>query len=80
MPRFKHDCEKCQFVGTFEGCDGYVCVSPNRTFGAGSVVVRYGDDGPDYASVPMEIAERPTSGRYHDVLKLKLALEGKVLL
>lgn len=45
LPRFKHDCTKCRYLGTTfsDGAhDWYVCGT--------SVVARYGDDGPEYWS------------------------------
>jgi hypothetical protein len=49
-PQFKHDCEYCRFVGILDGCDAYVCGS--------AVVLRKGSDGPDYISMPLEMAHK----------------------
>jgi hypothetical protein len=45
--RFNHDCDQCRYLGQIDKYDLYVCKS-----GAGeaSVIFRYGDDGPNYAS------------------------------
>ena len=50
-PRYKHDCNACVFIATvYEGGefqDAYVCTGRDS-----SVVLRHGDDGPDYSSWP----------------------------
>ncbi len=49
--RFNHDCcSQCRYLGQIDKYDLYVCKS-----GAGeaSVIFRYGDDGPDYASTAL---------------------------
>jgi hypothetical protein len=51
-PRYQHDCDGCQFqgqhtVGETE-VDAYWCPKCD----GGSVILRYGDDGPEYASSP----------------------------
>ncbi len=49
-PKFKHDCEACNFVGRLDGKDCYVHVN-NWTAGvANTLITRFGDDGPDYVS------------------------------
>lgn len=50
-PQFEHDCERCIFLGNYSGdwyekADLYWC---NPTTGP-TVIVRYGDDGPEYSS------------------------------
>lgn len=54
QPRYKHDCGACVFIATvYEGGefqDAYVCPGDN-----GSVILRNGDDGPDYASWPIRM-------------------------
>lgn len=47
QPQFTHDCDKCTFIGIIDGKDAYVCVS--------SVVLRRGNEGPDYDSIPIEM-------------------------
>jgi hypothetical protein len=46
-PHFKHDCDHCEFWGHWFGHDVYYC--------GGSIVARWGDDGPDYASSPLSV-------------------------
>lgn len=43
-PKFTHDCEACKFHGHMQGHDVYTCRD--------SFVLRYGDDGPEYQSLP----------------------------
>ncbi len=43
-PIYPHDCEKCQFLGTYDGHDLYFCPCSMPT-----VIARYGLDG-DYQS------------------------------
>jgi len=50
-PHFIHDCERCIFLGNYSGdwydkADLYWC---KPTTGP-TVIVRYGDDGPEYSS------------------------------
>lgn len=43
--RYKHDCDKCTFLGTFEEYDLYFCGEGRPT-----VIARFGHDGPSYYS------------------------------
>ena len=47
-PRLMHDCGRCAYLGRFGAEDLYVCGPP------GSVIARFGDDGPDYLSTPID--------------------------
>ena len=50
MAFFKHDCDRCEFLGSVildKKYDLYFCGS---TEGEVTVIARYGDDGPDYQS------------------------------
>lgn len=49
-PQFQHDCERCTFHGVFQGHDVYTC--------SDSVIARFGDDGPDYKSLPGSVVSR----------------------
>lgn len=52
MPFFKHDCMTpgcCTYAGSFNHRDVYI--SRDRT-----VILRYSDEGPDYLSMPYDIA------------------------
>lgn len=59
-PIYAHDCEGCVFVGAYQTdiqkYDGYFC----KDCDSGSVVLRYGNDGPQYASAPKFIYEMAT--------------------
>lgn len=44
-PFFTHDCERCQFLGSFQNHDLYFCPGSFPT-----VIARFGSDGPDYVS------------------------------
>jgi len=46
VARYAHDCECCVLLGQDKDADLYYC--PRE----GSLVARYGDDGPDYSSMP----------------------------
>jgi hypothetical protein len=47
-PLHKHDCEECNFLGTYEGTkDLYVC---HKQSSRPTVICRYSSDGPDYSS------------------------------
>lgn len=48
--KYQHDCDQCRFLGTFLDLDVYVC----GKFGPRSIIARFGDDGSDYASMPLE--------------------------
>lgn len=55
MPRFRHDCDRCQSLGQYGPHDLYVC--PGGVLGQ-TLLARYGDDGPEYASLDREIVEQ----------------------
>ena len=44
-PRYEHDCDTCQFLGTYSGFDLYYHAEPRET-----VIARWSDYGPDYTS------------------------------
>lgn len=52
MPKYTHDCEHCQFLGTFFDHDVYVCKRGEGWLDT-TIIGRYGDDGPKYASGPL---------------------------
>lgn len=66
-PRFVHDCERCVFLGIELQHDLYIC-PPHEEWRRASVVARYGDEGPDYTSSPVEYAD------YHPLLGIALRL------
>lgn len=44
---YKHDCDKCKYVGSTDTFDVYLCC----TSWSPGMIIRYSDDGPDYSSV-----------------------------
>ena len=46
MPRFRHDCSRCHFLGHFDGRDLYTCLGAREK----TVIARHADEGPQYAS------------------------------
>lgn len=46
QPKFQHDCNDCKYLGTFFNLDVYLCSKSGR----GSIIARFGNDGPDYYS------------------------------
>lgn len=61
-PRWRHDCERCTFLGRFNQFDLYHCGQSNFP----TVIARFSDEGPDYlsgmvfanVSVPLREAKR----------------------
>jgi hypothetical protein len=51
--RYTHDCDSCNFVGQFEKYDVYHCPRCDE----GSLILRYGSDGPEYASAPVKLLD-----------------------
>lgn len=62
MPKYIHDCTHCRFLATEQTeqgeADFYICGNTFR-----SLVIRLGDDGADYHSMPYEMA-RTAGGIY----------------
>ena len=52
MAIFTHDCTSdcCKYAGSFNDADVY-------TSRSGTLIIRFGNDGPDYWSYPSEIAK-----------------------
>lgn len=57
VPKYQHDCTSCVFLGGYvkpgsgTHCDLYYCSKCDE----GTVIARVGSDGPDYASVPINV-------------------------
>ncbi|MGA0398016.1 MAG: hypothetical protein ACO3O3_12715 [Ilumatobacteraceae bacterium] len=49
-PKYTHDCDNCRFCGEYDGRDLWVCESGHEIR---TVILRHGDDGPAYNSMPM---------------------------
>ena len=77
-PMFEHDCDECAYLGTIHAAarpEGFVDLYRCDAHGA-TVIARYGDDGPEYSSAPLDMAER-FGGEIAVAGKLAVAL-GKV--
>jgi len=48
-PKFEHDCDACDFLGTYLGCDVYTC-GGEQDGNMKDILARYGNDGPEYSS------------------------------
>ena len=48
-PRYQHDCKTCVFVQRIGRLDFYVC--PSDSGRSTTYILRFGDEGPDYASM-----------------------------
>jgi len=60
MPEHMHDCDRCRYLGTVQmigrTLDIYNCtsiISPE-----GSIILRYGSDGPEYSSLDVSTARQ----------------------
>jgi len=51
-PRYKHDCRQCNLIGQLLHEDVYICTNE------GSLILRDGDEGPEYSSFPVAIARQ----------------------
>jgi len=51
-----HDCNVCKLVAVTELADWYLCT--NTAIGEHTLVGRYGSDGPEYWSCPVDIINR----------------------
>jgi hypothetical protein len=58
-PRFTHDCDACRFLGQFGRYDLWVCPQRSGVRTSGSLIARYGSDGPDYESIPAWLSNLP---------------------
>jgi hypothetical protein len=66
-PVYQHDCDACRFMGTVadsyaRGEAGWVDLyhCPRGVIGGGSLIARYGDEGREYLSSPVEYAASNT--------------------
>lgn len=72
--RHQHDCEECLFLGTyFYKYDVYTCKQKTvlQTF-----IARYGNDGPQYVSIPEMVIEQMTVKSFYQDDSLKAILRG----
>jgi len=66
-PNFVHDCDCCEFLGTFNKHDLYFCSSEH------TVVARYGSDGADYTS-GLEFATKDGNKHLYMAKVIKIGL------
>lgn len=58
-PMYEHDCARCTYIGTVWAVRvGMLCDLYAQCGKHGGFILRYGDDGPDYASFPSEYLAR----------------------
>jgi hypothetical protein len=56
-PRYIHDCDGCIYLGNRDEFDVYYCFgSAGSSWGAGSIILRFGDECSDYSSSPLSMA------------------------
>jgi hypothetical protein len=48
-PRFKHDCDKCIYLGQVDDCDAYLCVDTENG-GMSDIIWRHSDEPSDNGS------------------------------
>ena len=58
---WRHDCDRCHFLGTEDNHDLYVCDKSVKGLGP-SVIARYGDKGAEYLSMPWKVIEDAGQG------------------
>ena len=73
-----HDCDGCEYLGTIDGPDPYSCGELRvwdlyhcAKCDEGTVIARYGSEGSQYCSMPLDIARR---NRSHPTLQWAIAL------
>jgi len=73
-PVYKHDCEACIFLGSFEIGghveDGYWCGEDANDY---SLIHRWGNDGPEYGAMPAGHASIASTGVYGILAHLTIA-------
>jgi hypothetical protein len=60
-PKFKHHCDKCEYVWTVDGIDWYVCPNPDRMESLTSILGRYAEPEADYYSYHPFLDRPPVS-------------------
>lgn len=53
--RFTHDCDDCVFMGQFGEVDAYVHPPDPEHKGSGTIILRDGHEGHEYAATPLRI-------------------------
>lgn len=84
MPRFKHDCDKCQYHGVlalkgYPTFDVYTCEEFINVGDRVSLILRHGDEGSHYLSLPVRLEiDRGLFEPYASARKFILTSDGKV--
>ena len=81
-PQYKHDCDKCKFLGLYyqspkRRYDLYICVHGNNS----SIIARFSADGPDYWSADLSLAIRLSCDERHEFARIaiKRAVQEKLI-
>jgi hypothetical protein len=72
MPFYKHDCMNprcCKYIGSTDCTDVYLYGTHSAFDDRKGVLIRFGDDGPEYSSLPNEIWKR-CKNKYPDEAKI----------
>lgn len=83
MPRFQHDCAKCWYHGNMDwhnpliSYDVYTCEAAYPNSDRVSLILRHGDEGSQYLSMPIRMVDRGLPEPYASARKFILTLEGK---
>ena len=75
-PQFKHDCDKCVHTGSDPTHDYYYC---STCVGGPTVIARYSNEGPDYASGMCFGREALRVSRWEDPMAVAYVLAMKYL-
>lgn len=70
-PTHVHDCAVCRFLGHFEGYDLYICGEGLGAYRQ-SVIARYGSEGPQYVSAPLDVIQSNVRRDANTVTTVKL--------
>lgn len=73
IPRYKHDCDKCVYLGQHENYDLYYC----EQSGLPTVICRWGNNGCDYHSGLYANYEESVTGYRLTIQMLQDKINGK---
>lgn len=70
MPTYEHDCDDCRFLGAHkvdgQTLDLYVC---EDGFMGNSLIARFGSEGPEYSSLPVDLIGRAKLPKTHALVE-----------
>jgi hypothetical protein len=72
IPKFKHDCNVCNFLGHFENHDLYYCKNEP------TVIARFSSKGPDYSS-GLVFADKDVNKHLYKAKQLAIELRAKMV-